>query len=50
MRHEVTKIVGPEIGNRLDDYWDIDDEGEMRGAYKRMDRKQSLFLFLPDKT
>lgn len=39
VRKEATKIVGPEIASRLDDYWDIDDEGELRGVYKPMDRE-----------
>ncbi|KAH8817494.1 flavin-containing monooxygenase [Xylogone sp. PMI_703] len=36
MRYEVTKIVGEDIGSRLADYWGIDDEGELRGAYKKL--------------
>ena len=34
VRGEAIKVVGPEIGERLDDYWSVDDEGELRGAYK----------------
>ena len=34
VRREAIKVVGPEIGERLDDYWELDDEGELRGAYK----------------
>ncbi|KAJ9614972.1 hypothetical protein H2200_001046 [Cladophialophora chaetospira] len=34
VRGEAIKVVGPEIGERLDDYWALDDEGELRGAYK----------------
>jgi hypothetical protein len=34
VRGEAIKVVGPEIGERLDDYWELDDEGELRGAYK----------------
>lgn len=36
VRKEATKLVGQEIGDRLEDYWELDDEGELRGAYKRM--------------
>lgn len=39
IRKEATKIVGQEIGDRLEDYWGLDDEGELRGAYKRMSCK-----------
>jgi hypothetical protein len=45
MRHEVARIVGPKIGNQLDDFWGIDDEGELRGAFKKMDRKE-FFIFV----
>jgi hypothetical protein len=34
VRGEAIKIVGSELGERLDDYWGLDDEGELRGAYK----------------
>jgi hypothetical protein len=40
VRKEAAKIVGPEIGERLEDYWDIDEEGELRGVYKPMNREQ----------
>ena len=36
VRKEATKLVGQEIGERLEDYWELDDEGELRGAYKPM--------------
>jgi hypothetical protein len=36
MWKEATKFVGPEIGERLEDYWELDDEGELRGVYKPM--------------
>jgi hypothetical protein len=32
MRDEVTVIVGKEIGDKLEDYWQLDKEGELRGA------------------
>ncbi|KAK5166750.1 hypothetical protein LTR04_000461 [Oleoguttula sp. CCFEE 6159] len=34
MRHAATQIVGEEIGNQLEDYWCVDAEGELRGAWK----------------
>jgi hypothetical protein len=36
VRKEAAKLVGQEIGDRLEDYWELDNEGELRGAYKRM--------------
>jgi hypothetical protein len=36
VRKEAAKLVGPEIGDRLEDYWELDDEGELRGVYKPM--------------
>jgi hypothetical protein len=39
MQPEAAKFVGNDIGSRLDDFWGIDDEGELRGAFKRMKRK-----------
>ena len=36
VRKQAAKLVGQEIGDRLEDYWELDDEGELRGAYKRM--------------
>jgi len=32
-------IVGPEIGELLDDYFFVDDEGEIRGAWKPQRRE-----------
>lgn len=34
VRKEAIKIVGPEVGEKLDEYWGLDDEGELRGVYK----------------
>jgi hypothetical protein len=34
IRNEAIKIVGPQVGEKLDDYWALDDEGELRGVYK----------------
>jgi hypothetical protein len=36
VRNEAIKFVGPEIEERLEDYWELDDEGELRGVYKPM--------------
>jgi hypothetical protein len=36
VRKQTATIVGDEIGDGLEDYWELDSEGELRGAYKRM--------------
>lgn len=35
-------IVGPEIEAQLEDYWGLDSEGEIRGAFKYTGREFSL--------
>lgn len=34
VRGQAIEYVGQELGERLDDYWEIDHEGELRGVYK----------------
>ncbi|KEF63431.1 uncharacterized protein A1O9_01409 [Exophiala aquamarina CBS 119918] len=34
LRETVGKIVGPEIEDQLEDFWQLDSEGEIRGAFK----------------
>jgi len=41
MRQEVTDIVGLETGGKLEDFWLLDKEGELRGAWKYIGRKFS---------
>ncbi|EKG18865.1 Aromatic-ring hydroxylase-like protein [Macrophomina phaseolina MS6] len=36
MRHAAAEIVGEEVGGRLEDFWGVDAEGELRGACKPM--------------
>lgn len=43
-RSEAAKIVGEEIGKKLEQYWGIDEEGELRGVYKPMSCKSNPFL------
>ena len=46
-RKEAARIVGQEIGDKLEDYWGLDQEGELRGVYKRISCKAfSSFLLL----
>lgn len=47
MRRLIGAIVGPEIEDQLDDYWGLDKEGELRGAFKPMGRTCNLSPFDP---
>lgn len=46
IREEMEKIVGPEVGNLLEDNNGWDKEGETRGAWKRHGRKCQLSSYL----
>lgn len=46
MRLNAAKLVGDEIGSQLDDFWGIDHEGEVKGAYKRQKRKFLVYKYL----
>lgn len=39
MREMAKAIVGEETAEQLDDYWGVDAEGEIRGAWKPIGRK-----------
>lgn len=39
MREAAEDIVGKEVGENLDDWWGVDKEGEIRGAWKPMARE-----------
>lgn len=39
MRLMVAEIVGEEVADKLEDYWHLDREGEVRGAWKPIGRK-----------
>lgn len=39
MREMVGAIVGPQIEDQLEDFWGLDSEGEIRGAFKHTGRK-----------
>jgi cation diffusion facilitator CzcD-associated flavoprotein CzcO len=41
MRLAVADIVGEEVSDKLDDYWHVDCEGELRGVWKPIGRKYS---------
>lgn len=36
MRSMVREILGPDVDDQLEDFWGINAEGEIRGAYKPM--------------
>lgn len=44
MLPEAIKILGEDMQSRLDDFWGIDGEGELRGAFKRMKRESRAHL------
>lgn len=46
MRTDVTKIFGQAIADRVDDYWGLDDEAELKGVFKGTGRKLILLLLL----
>jgi hypothetical protein len=51
MRYLVEKIFGEEVAGQMGDFWGLDGEGEVRGAFKGCGREfsfsfQFLFLFL----
>jgi hypothetical protein len=34
VRSQAIEYVGTHLGEKLDDYWELDSEGELRGVYK----------------
>jgi hypothetical protein len=47
MRLAATRILGEEIGEQLEDFWCVDAEGELRGAWKPAGRMSSFSLSIP---
>jgi len=43
MRTDMAKIFGEEVASRVDDYWGLDQEGELKGVFKRQARQPGLF-------
>jgi hypothetical protein len=39
MKNQVKEIFGLEIADQMGDCWGLDNEGELRGAYKPTGRK-----------
>ena len=48
VRSQASGLVGPEIGELLEDYFHVDDEGEILGAWKPQGRKCLILLPLLD--
>lgn len=38
MRSEVARLFGKDVAARADDFWGLDEEGELKGAFKRNSR------------
>ena len=34
LREQIGEMLGKDVAARIDDYWGVDDEGELRGVYK----------------
>lgn len=47
LRTLVSSLFGSEVANQLDDYWGMDDEGELKGAFKQSGRKYLPYSSLP---
>lgn len=39
VRTIVRSLFGTEVASRADDYWGLDSDGEVKGAFKRQKRK-----------
>jgi len=44
MKSQAEGLFGPEIAGQMGDFWGLDEEGELRGAFKRCGRKCHLAL------
>ena len=42
MKVSIYEILGAEVADCIDDFWGIDDEGEIKGAFKPTGRKWRL--------
>lgn len=45
MRINVEELFGKEIADRVDDFYTLDDEGELKGAFKPTGRKYKFPFF-----
>jgi hypothetical protein len=43
-RDQVASIIGPEMEEQLEDMWQCDKEGEVRGLWKPIRRKSTCFV------
>lgn len=42
LRVIVKELFGDDVGDKVEDYWGLDEEGEIKGAFKPSGRKLSL--------
>ena len=47
LREALIPILGDDVASRLNDWWGIDEEGELRGAYKPSGRKCFIATVIP---
>jgi hypothetical protein len=38
----ISDMLGDDVANRVEDYWGLDAEGELKGAFRPSGRKQAL--------
>ena len=46
MRTDVARIFGKEVASRADDFWGLDEEGELKGVFKKNNRQSPRSLDL----
>lgn len=39
MKGGIRELFGSEVASRVEDFWGVDAQGEIKGAYKRLERK-----------
>ncbi|KAI1614844.1 hypothetical protein EDD36DRAFT_166345 [Exophiala viscosa] len=44
MRTEVAQIFGKEVGAQADDFWGLDEEGELKGVFKRTGQPNLFYM------
>jgi hypothetical protein len=44
MKYLVEEVFGPGIAEQMGDFWTLNKEGELKGAFKPTKRRQSLAL------
>lgn len=47
---DVVKVFGDELASNIHNYWGLDDEGELRGAFKPSGREFPLQVIMAEET